>query len=161
MEKKGQILIVQEEPIRIEINIEDLEEELTSLGINQFFIQQKHCINLYMAQLIVETYDFGRNLSEEEKRGLIQAILDQAFFNKKERAKLNVLVQRLQSIGFEEQDIYGIIINLGVHGKICIGEKNYLFYTAFITGKNNSLERLRKYQEESKCKQQDIKKIGK
>lgn len=118
MKKHGRILIVQEEPVRIEIDIEDLEEELEKLGINQFFIKEKDCINLYMAQLIVEEYSFGRELRPEEKRGIVHAILNLGLLNKKGCKRLDVLVQRLEECGFNKQEIYAIIINLGVNGGI-------------------------------------------
>lgn len=123
---------------------EELIKELNDLGISSQTIQEKSSINLYMAKSIVERYSFGRELKKEEKRGLIEAILAPKVLNKLGKGSLYFLVEKLRKCSFSDQDVYGIIINLAVNGRI-IDEKgcsysNFLKQdtNAFQTIKNNS-----------------------
>lgn len=103
---------------RVTVDKERLYQELVRLGIDRYTIEQKHHKNLYVAEIIVEKYDFGRTLSIEEKRGLVQSILDHSLLDDGKRKYLSALIRKLQQYGFSEQDAYAIVINLGVNGSI-------------------------------------------
>ena len=71
-----------------------------------------------MAKIIVEKYKFGWTLSVEEKRGLIQAILNHSLLSSKSKRDLSRVVEELQKYGFSEQEAYAIVMNLGANGMI-------------------------------------------
>ena len=126
------------------VYIEDLIKELNDLGISSQTIQEKSSIDLYMAKSIVERYSFGRELKKEEKRGLIEAILAPTVLNNLGQDSLYFLVEKLRKYSFSDQDVYGIIINLAVNGRI-IDEKGCSYsdflkqdINAFQTIKNDS-----------------------
>ena len=45
-----------------------LIEQLVDLGIEEDFLREKNIINVYVAKQIVEGYDFGRKINQEEKK---------------------------------------------------------------------------------------------
>lgn len=97
-----------------------LINELLELGLSKEFIELKGTENLYMAKKIVEGYKFNRELTGEEKRIFIQLILNNKLLNKEGRKTvyLSRLMQRFEQVGLDEQEIYGVIINLGIDGKL-------------------------------------------
>ena len=94
-----------------------LREELLNLGINKELLEITYASNLYIAKRIVEEYNFGKELSQEKKRALMQAIVRNSILSKRKRS-LSTLMQRFEQMGLDEQGIYGTIINLGVNGVI-------------------------------------------
>ena len=96
---------------------EKIKQELIELGIEKDFIEKKDFPNVYVAKEIVENYNFGRPLSQEEKRAIIRAILDNGGLDKKGSRYLTTLMFNLEQSGFNTQEIYGTIINLGVNKK--------------------------------------------
>lgn len=95
-----------------------------------------------MAKRIVERYrHLGRGLRTEEKRGLIQAILEPKLLNESGHGYLNSLVQRLSECGFSEQEVYGIIINLGVNGRIIDG--NGCSFSDFLRNDTKAFKRIK------------------
>ena len=101
-----------------------------------------------MAKRIVEGYDFGRELTQEEKRALIQAILDNASLNKEStsRCYLSTLMKNLQQIGLKkEQQIYGTMINLGVNGAV-IEEAGY-GYDRLLKNQDNLCQRIMQHKD--------------
>lgn len=117
------------------MDLEVLKAELKDLGINNYLIKQKSGKNLYMAKKIVESYDFGRELTKREKRALIQTVLDRRALNTERTQYLSVLIQRLGEAGIEGQDVYGLIINSAIHEHI-VDEKGY-GYGDLLFNKNN------------------------
>lgn len=78
----------------VAVNIDDLKKELEQLGIESRIIHGKDVKNLYVAKRIVEDYNFGRELRIEEKRGLMEDILDMGVLDTGKRL-LYVLLNRL------------------------------------------------------------------
>lgn len=101
-----------------------LRSELQVLGIHSHLIKQRSAENLYMAKSIVENYDFGIPLTQEEKKAILQAILDSSELNRRPGNNLFRLMHVFYEIGLNEQEIYGGMINLSVHGK-AIKEPGY------------------------------------
>ena len=85
---------------------------------------------------MVENFNFNRGLSGKEKGALIKAILCNSDLNKKRPKYLTQLIQNLEQIRLNIQDIYAIIINLAVNGKV-ITEKGYS-YVNLLRNQNNS-----------------------
>ena len=106
--------------------MQGLYQELAILGIDRFIIEQKHHENLYVANIIVEEYNFGRELSEEEKRGIVQAIVDHSGLDYGRKRRLKNLISKLPQYGFSKEETYALIINLGVNGSI-IDEPGYTY----------------------------------
>lgn len=95
-----------------------------------------------MAKRIVERYHhLGRGLRTEEKRGLIQAILKPKLLNESGHGYLDSLVQRLSECGFSEQQVYGIIINLGVNGRII--DENGCSFSNFLRNDTEAFQRIK------------------
>lgn len=108
---------------------EQIKAELIQLGIDAKFLNSKDIRNVYVAKQIVEGYDFNRNISKEEKTVLIKAILNNSLLGKKNTITLISLIQDMEQRGLNTQQIYGMIINLGINGKII--EENGYDYTHY------------------------------
>ena len=120
--------------------------ELINLGISKDFINSKDIRNLYVAKKIVEGYDFGRIISEEEKKALIKSVLDNSSLNAKATCHLTILIRNMEQIGLNHQEIYGMIMNLGVNGK-AIDRPGYS-YVFLLCNKNNTCQTIGKYKNE-------------
>lgn len=110
------------------INQEQIIEEYINIGFQEDFIEKKDVRNLYTAKQILDRYNFDRELSQEEKRAILYAILNNSTINdtNKRRVLLISLVNGLDKIGYTEEETYGIIINLAINGKI-IPEGGYSY----------------------------------
>ncbi len=126
-----------------EDNQEKIKQELIDLGIDKDFIELKDIRNIYTAKEILDNYSFERELSREEKRTLIQALLNKSVLNKNMEIYLTTLIQNMEQIGFNIQEIYGIIINLCINGKIL--EETGYSYNDLLTNKNNSCQSIKDY----------------
>lgn len=136
---------VSEEAIDIATarNVSEAEEnkirsELVQLGIDDEFVESKDIRNLFEAKRIVDKFDFGRKISGEEKASLIIAMINKSNFNKKRTKFLINLMQTLEPIGLSTQEMYGMLINLGVNGKV-IKEAGYN-YNNLIRNQNNACQ---------------------
>lgn len=101
-----------------EDEVSKLKQELEELGISKEFMEAKDIKNIYMAKQILEGYSFNQEINTETKRALLQCILNNSKLNGNRPRYLSTLMKNLESIGLTEQEIYGIIINLGVNGSI-------------------------------------------
>lgn len=144
---------VSEEAIDIATarNVSEAEEnkirsELVQLGIDDEFVESKDIRNLFEAKRIVDKFDFGRKISGEEKASLIIAMINKSDFNKKRTKFLINLMQTLESIGLSTQEMYGMLINLGVNGKV-IKEAGYN-YNNLIRNQNNACQTIAQYKDE-------------
>lgn len=122
---------------------EQIKSELIQLGIDEKFLNSKDIRNVYVAKQIVEGYDFNRNISKEEKNVLIKAILNNSLLGKKNTITLISLIQDMEQRGLNTQQIYGMIINLGINGKII--EENGYDYTSLLMNRNNCRESIKEY----------------
>jgi len=86
------------------------------LGISDEIIEEKDERNLAMAKKIVEEYNFGRKLSNEEERAIIHAVLKQKELNKSGSGYISNLIENLRGIGLGKQEVYGSIINMAIKG---------------------------------------------
>ena len=136
---------VSEEAIDIATarNVSEAEEnkirsELVQLGMDDEFVEAKDIRNLFEAKRIVDKFDFGRKISGEEKASLIIAMINKSDFNKKRTKFLINLMQTLEPIGLSTQEMYGMLINLGVNGKV-IKEAGYN-YNNLIRNQNNACQ---------------------
>lgn len=123
-----------------------LKSRMLELGIDKEFIEKKNIKNVYVAEKIVENYDFGRELSKEEKKGIIYCILDISILNEGKHIYLSNLVNNLQKSGFNMQEVYGEIIKLGINGNLL--DNAGTFYSHLVTNRNNVLEIIKKRKDE-------------
>ena len=124
-----------------------LIEQLVDLGIEEDFLKEKNIINLYIAKQIVEGYDFGRKIKQEEKKTLLKAVLNSSCLGgKKGVCYLNSLIKKIKKIGLSNQEIYGMIINLGIGVKIL--ERNGYGYNNLLSNKNNVCQTIAQYKDE-------------
>jgi len=118
------------------IDEEELVKSLTQMGISKEFLEGKNIQNLYIAKRIVENYDWkrtiGRNLEIEEKTAIIKKIMRNSLLNKGRTVFLSSLVQKLEMRGNDEQETYGIIINLAINGGL--KDKIGYDYTSILSG---------------------------
>jgi len=144
IQSKGeyQIDLLQEE--------KNLIQELTDLGIEEEFIKSKDIKNVYMAKKIVEGYDYEREISNEERKSLIKVLLNNSCLDNKKSIYLTKLMQKMEEIGLEEQEIYGMIINLGVNGNVT--KQSGYSYKNLLTNSENACQTIAKYKEEIQTK---------
>ena len=126
-----------------EDNQEKIKQELIDLGIDKDFIELKDIRNIYTAKEILDNYSFERELSREEKRELIQTLLNISDLNKNMNRYLTTLIRNMEQIGFNIQEIYGIIINLSINRKIL--EETGYSYNDLLSNKNNSCQSIKDY----------------
>ena len=109
--KKAKLLLIDEKQIK---------EEYRVLGFQADFIDKIDIRNLYTAKQILDGYNYSRVLSQEEKKAILHAILNNSAINNtnKSRVLMTSMLDRLQKIVGTEQETYGIIINLAINGKI-------------------------------------------
>lgn len=120
--------------------------DLEKYGIDREFIELKDIKNVFEAKRVVENFNFNRELSGKEKGALIKAILCNSDLNKKRPKYLTQLIQNLEQIGLNIQDIYAIIINLAVNGKV-ITETGYS-YVNLLRNQNNSCNTIAQYKDQ-------------
>lgn len=99
-------------------------------------VENKHIRDLYIAKAIVERYDFEKKLTSQQKRALIQAILDNSYINNSKPYISNIM-RRFEQIGLDEQEVYGTIINLSIDGRM-IEEKNGYLYRDFLSNNEDT-----------------------
>lgn len=92
--------------------IERLQNEL---GINGEFLASKRIENVFIATQIVDGYEFERPLENEEKSALIQSILKSTLFDKGKKEKVATFLRKFEQLGFDQQQVYGLMINLFVN----------------------------------------------
>ncbi len=127
---------------------ENLKEELIKLGLDREFIELKNISNVYVAKQIVEGYDFGRELTTEERKAILKAILSSSTLNDKKTGcyYLSSLIHKMEQIRLDTQEIYGMIINLGINGKVI--EKRGYSYTNLLSNLNNACKEIANYKDE-------------
>ena len=139
-------VIKSKKEYQIELTKEDKEtiiQELIDLGIEREFLEQKDIKNVYMAKYIVESYNWKRVINEKEKRALIKKILGCKVLDNKQCVYLSTLMQKMEQIGLTEQEIYGMIINLGVNGNVL--EKTGYSYTILLSNTNDACQTIKRY----------------
>ena len=124
---------------------EGIKRELINIGIDSDFVESKDIKNVYVAKQIVEGYNWGKELTVEEKKAIVKSILDNAGLNKNGTSYISTMIYNLEQAGFDEQEIYGMIINLGVNGKIL--EKTGFEYNILLQSKNR-LTKINEYRHE-------------
>ena len=125
-----------------------LKQELEELGIEKEFIESKNIKNIYWAKRIVEEYKFEKEITSSEKVALIRAILNNSYLGGKNPASLLTLIQRMEMIGLNKQEIYGMIINLSIGEKVL--NQNGYSYSRLLQNTNNVCETIAKYKEQIK-----------
>jgi len=125
--------------------INKLKKELIDLGIDKDFIDSKDIKNVYVAKQIVEGYDFGREIAKKEKAALVKAVLNHSFLDKENSSYLTTLIRNMEQIGLNTQEIYGMIINLGVNRNV-IKESEYN-YTKLLGNQNNTCQTIMQYKD--------------
>ena len=113
------------------------------IGLSEFINVDGQLIysyeNLKQASSIVEKY-FGESISKEEKRAVLMCILGNPFLrtnNVRKICDLADLVDKLKITGLEERDIFAIIINCGIEGKIL----NY-YYGEVLCGNDDFISKV-------------------
>lgn len=98
--------------------IEKLKQDMIKLGISGELIEQKDIKNIFMANKIINEYNFETELSNDDKKYLITALLKPTHLNKDSTVYLSTLINKFKRNGMVEQDIYSTLINLSVKGSI-------------------------------------------
>lgn len=115
--------------------IADLKKYYNDLGLESFIgeesDEQKDIKSLYIARQIVEEYSSEEKLSEEEKCGLLNCILNKGHLNKKRSRHLQNLYNILSKNGLSNQDINRAIIFLAINGGL--GIEGYAYSTIIDT----------------------------
>lgn len=97
---------------------EDIKNELLALDIPASWIESRDIKNMYMAKQIIDRYDFQISLSPQNKKDLYMMILGTTVLTKNYHGNLSILMKNLELSGFTEQEIYGMIMNLGINENI-------------------------------------------
>lgn len=97
---------------------EDIKNELFALDIPASWIENRDIKNMYMAKQIIDRYDFQIALSSQNKKDLYMMILGTTILTKNYHGNLSILMKNLELSGFTEQEIYGMIMNLGINENI-------------------------------------------
>ena len=129
---------------------EQLKQELIELGIDSEFIELKDIKNVYVAKQIIEGYNFEENINVKEKASLINAILDNVCLNVEGTSYLSKLVQNMEQIGLSTQEIYGMIINLGVNNSVL--EKTGYSYSPLLNNQKNACQTIAQYKDSIQTK---------
>ena len=132
---------------------QEIKSKYEKLGISKEFIDSINVRNLYIANQIIEEYDFKRNLSNEEKSAILQSILSQKGLEKQGSLYLTTLIENLREIGWTEHEAYGIIINLGIHGNI-IATSGYGYQK--LLGSKTNIMKLWQHKDEVKTSVKDV-----
>lgn len=98
--------------------IEKLKQDMIKLGISRELIEQKDIKNIFMANRIINEYNFETELSKDDKKCLIIALLKPTCLNKDSTIYLSTLINKFKRNGMVEQDIYSTLINLSAKGSI-------------------------------------------
>ena len=97
---------------------EDIKNELLALDIPASWIESRDIKNMYIAKQIIDGYDFQISLSPRNKKDLYMMILGTTILTKNYYGNLSILMKNLELSGFTEQEIYGMIMNLGINENI-------------------------------------------
>lgn len=115
----------------------ELIQSLIELGIPKEFIESRHIHNLYMVNYIVQNYNWqevlGRSLEDKEKTYIIQKLLNNELLSKKRSCIIGTLIKKLEAKGLNNQEIYGLIINLGINNSL--KSEKECCYSNIISGK--------------------------
>ena len=102
-----------------------MKNNLVALGLDKDFINTKRIHNLYMAQKIVESYCFDREITPNEKKAILYCILDTTALDEDKHFYLSTFVKNLEDIGLSEQDAYGAIISIAIKRKRTVPQLQY------------------------------------
>jgi len=131
---------------------ERIEKKVKELGISEEIIKEKDLRNTYTALQIVEEYfgdykkEDGSIVTNEEKKYIIEAILNNSLLNEEYSGYLSTLIENIKKAGIEkDKDVYGFIIKLALEGNGIAG------YSEFIEGKGikNLINFIKQNQEDS------------
>ena len=137
-----------------EEDIDKLNKELVNIGLDKEFIELKDASNLYIAKQIIYEYDFKRELTNKERKAVLKLILNNAKLNKNKHNFLSTLIQRMEQIGLNKQQIYGMIINLGINGTVT--EKTGYDYSKLLANQNNACQTIAQYKDEIQTKVSEV-----
>ncbi len=115
------------------IDESDIKSKLINLGIDKEIISVVPAKNLYIAEKILEGYNFNRDINFEEKKAILSAILNNKLM-KKSNALIS-LIKYMERVNLNQQEIYGMIINLGINNKV-IGKAGYNYSSLLMNSKN-------------------------
>ena len=114
-----------------------LHDEMCALGLDEKFVKSKKIENIYIANQIVNDYNFNRKLSNDDRRGLLYEILNNKLLETKSSYISNV-IQDMEYIGIDKQVIYGMIMKLAIYDKII--QKEGISYSRVLGNANARLE---------------------
>ena len=122
-----------------------MKNNLVALGLDKDFINTKRIHNIYMAQRIVESYCFDREITPDEKKAIIYCILDTTTLDEDKHFYLSTFLKNLEDIGFSEQGAYGAIISMAIKRKSMVTQLPYT-YSDLIKSRKCCME-LEKYKD--------------
>jgi len=97
-----------------------LQNRINELELSSDICEDKSVRNIYMAIKIVDEYfkDYKKEddsyITEEERKIIVEQILDSKCLNKKRGSYLSTLAEKLKNVGLDEKEQYGFIIRLAV-----------------------------------------------
>ena len=127
------------------IDEEGIKGEIEKLGISKEFIEEKDVRNLYTANKIIDGYFEDEPIDNKTKKNLLYSVLNQVL-NKRNRLYLSTLIIKLSELELTDKQIYGLIINMAVHGS-ALDYKGYS-YTSLLINKKDMIQGLEKHKDE-------------
>ena len=105
--------------------------ELIKKGISRELIYKKDIRNIYIVKKVVERYDWqkaiGRKIDLQEEIVILNMLLSKGILNSGQTLISN-LIRKLEDKEISEQEIYALILNLGING-VLNGQKGCSYST--------------------------------
>ena len=121
-------------------DVEEILQTLDSLQIDKSVVKNISDENLYVAIEIVENYNWGRKLSNQEKKALLLSILNCSKLEKNKNHYLTTFMNYMEKSGFNIQVVFGMVINLGVYGKMT--KEGGLSYSVLLSTPRNACRKI-------------------
>ncbi len=125
---------------------DNLFSELEQIGISKEFIKEKDIRNVYCAKMIAERYCEKNNIEDNEIiSAFIFSILDRKSLNKNTTNHLHTLINNLSKMDLEEEELCGLLINLGITNKSLIGNEGGYSFNALLSNLQDCCKNLVNY----------------
>lgn len=99
-------------------------DEMCMLGLDEEFVKSKNIENIYMANQVINGYYLDQIISNDDRMGLIYAILNNKVLGEK-KSYLSNVIQDFETMGFDKKTISGMIIKMAINETIIDGGYTY------------------------------------
>ena len=131
---------------------EQLKEKIIKQSGRENLFEQMPLRNIMAIQEIINEYDYGRELADEERKGLYDS-----FFKTKRIVNNDGLATILANLknktNFSRQEIYGMMINMAVYGNAT--NDNETMFSLLLTRPNVAIQRIEERRNQIKSKVDD------